>query len=57
MPITRGDVVDAVAATGTLQAVETVDVGTQVSGTVQELYADFNSSSAKGRSSHGSTRR
>ena len=49
MPITRGDVVDAVAATGTLEAVETVDVGTQVSGTVQELYADFNSIVRKGQ--------
>jgi HlyD family secretion protein len=49
MPVTRGDVVDAVAATGTLQAVETVDVGTQVSGTVQTLYADFNSIVHKGQ--------
>ena len=49
MPVTRGDVVDAVAATGTLQAVETVDVGTQVSGTVQELYADFNQIVRKGQ--------
>ena len=30
-------------ATGTLEAVTTVDVGTQVSGVVQDLYADFNS--------------
>ena len=49
MPVTRGDVVDAVAATGTLQAVETVDVGTQVSGTVQELYTDFNQIVRKGQ--------
>ena len=49
MPVTRGDVVDAVAATGTLQAVETVDVGTQVSGTVQELYTDFNQIVHKGQ--------
>jgi HlyD family secretion protein len=49
MPVTRGDVVDAVAATGTLQAVETVDVGTQVSGTVSALYADFNSIVRKGQ--------
>ena len=49
MPVTRGDVVDAVAATGTLQAVETVDVGTQVSGTVQELYTDFNPIVQKGQ--------
>ena len=41
--ITRGDVVDTVGATGTLQAVKTVQVGTQVSGTIQNLYADFNS--------------
>jgi HlyD family secretion protein len=43
MPVTRGDVVDLVAATGTLEAVTTVDVGTQVSGLVQDMYADFNS--------------
>src|SRR4051794_7476365 len=49
MPVTRGDVVDAVAATGTLQAVETVDVGTQVSGVVRELHADFNSIVKKGQ--------
>src|SRR5262245_17342403 len=49
MPVTRGDVVDVVAATGTLQAVETVDVGTQVSGTVQELFADFNKIVRKGQ--------
>jgi HlyD family secretion protein len=42
-PITRGDVIDTVGATGTLQAVTTVQVGTQVSGTIQSLYADFNS--------------
>jgi HlyD family secretion protein len=41
--LSRGDVVDAVAATGTLEAVETVDVGTQVSGVLKELHADFNS--------------
>ena len=49
MPVTRGDVVDVVAATGTVQAVETVDVGTQVSGTVQELFADFNDIVRKGQ--------
>jgi HlyD family secretion protein len=48
-PITRGDVVDVVAATGTLEAVETVDVGTQVSGILQELYADFNNIVKKGQ--------
>ena len=42
-PVTRGAVRDVVAATGTLQAVTTVQVGTQVSGTISWLGADFNS--------------
>ncbi len=45
---TRGTIVSAIAATGTLQAVTTVEVGTQVSGTVQVLNADFNSIVRKG---------
>jgi HlyD family secretion protein len=47
--VTRGDVVEAVGATGTLEAVTTVQVGTQVSGTVQALYADFNTIVHKGQ--------
>src|SRR5262245_59349651 len=47
--VTRGDVVETVEATGTLQAVTTVQVGTQVSGTIQSLYADFNSQVKKGQ--------
>jgi HlyD family secretion protein len=47
--VTRGDIIDAVGATGTLQAVTTVQVGTQVSGTIQELHADFNSLVRKGQ--------
>src|SRR6188472_214067 len=47
--VDRGDVHDVVGATGTLQAVTTVQVGTQVSGTVQSLYADFNSVVHKGQ--------
>jgi HlyD family secretion protein len=39
----RGDVVDVVGATGALQAVTTVQVGSQVSGTIDSLNADFNS--------------
>src|SRR3954465_9219800 len=45
----RGDIIDGVGATGTLQAVTTVTVGTQVSGIVQELNADFNSIVKKGQ--------
>ena len=47
--VTRGAVRDMVAATGTLQAVTTVQVGTQVSGTVSWLGADFNSIVHKGQ--------
>jgi HlyD family secretion protein len=47
--LSRGDVVDTVGATGTLEAVETVEIGTQVSGVVQELHADFNSIVKKGQ--------
>jgi HlyD family secretion protein len=42
-PITRGEIIDAVASTGTLQAVVSVTVGSQVSGNISYLGADFNS--------------
>ncbi|HET7746057.1 MAG TPA: efflux RND transporter periplasmic adaptor subunit, partial [Vicinamibacteria bacterium] len=45
----RGDVAEVVGATGTLQAVTTVQVGSQVSGTIQVLHADFNSQVTKGQ--------
>ena len=48
-PLSRGDVVDTVGATGTLQAVTTVQVGSQVSGNIQWLGADFNSIVRKGQ--------
>ena len=47
--VSRGSIVSVVSATGTLEAVETVQVGTQVSGTVQTLTADFNSIVKKGQ--------
>src|SRR5262245_13110639 len=47
--IERGDIRNTVSATGTLQAVTTVQVGSQVSGTISELYADFNSEVRKGQ--------
>ena len=46
---TRGDVVETVEATGTLEAVTTVQVGSQVSGTIRSLHADFNSRVRKGQ--------
>jgi len=48
-PITRGDIVDTVGATGTLQALNTVQVGSQVSGNIQWLGADFNTIVRKGQ--------
>ena len=47
--VTRGDIVEGVAASGTLEAVTTVQVGTQVSGTVADLLADFNDIVRKGQ--------
>src|SRR5919198_1108560 len=47
--VTRGDIVDTVGATGTLQAVTTVQVGSQVSGNISWLGADFNSIVRKGQ--------
>ena len=40
--IARGDVVQVVTATGQLDAVLNVDVGSQISGLITKLYADFN---------------
>ena len=48
-PVTRGDIQAAVTATGTVNAVTTVLVGTQVSGTLMKLYVDFNSRVKKGQ--------
>ena len=47
--IIRGDIEMAVSATGTVNPVTTVLVGTQVSGTIKELYVDFNSPVKKGK--------
>src|SRR4051812_19434830 len=48
-PITRGEIIDTVGSTGTLQAVTTVQVGSQVSGNISWLGADFNSIVKKGQ--------
>ncbi|HXJ80654.1 MAG TPA: efflux RND transporter periplasmic adaptor subunit, partial [Candidatus Methylomirabilis sp.] len=48
-PVARGSVVAAISATGTLNAVITVQVGSQVSGNIKELYVDFNSVVKKGQ--------
>jgi HlyD family secretion protein len=47
--VSRGSIVSVVSTSGTVEAVTTVQVGTQVSGTVRDLYADFNSLVKKGQ--------
>jgi HlyD family secretion protein len=47
--VDRGDVLATVTATGTISAVTTVQVGSQVSGIVQKLYVDWNSRVKKGQ--------
>ena len=41
--VTRGQITQAVTATGTLNPVVNVQVGSQVSGNISKLFADFNS--------------
>jgi HlyD family secretion protein len=47
--VDRGDVESVVSATGTLSAVTTVQVGTQVSGIVSKIFVDFNDKVRKGQ--------
>ena len=47
--VTRGSIVSVIRASGTVEAVTTVQVGSQISGSVQALYADFNSVVKKGQ--------
>src|SRR5713101_8457724 len=47
--IDRGDIEAAITATGTVNAVKTVQVGSQVSGNILALYADFNTKVKQGQ--------
>jgi HlyD family secretion protein len=47
--VTRGKITNTVTATGTIQAIKTVAVGTQVSGVISKIYVDFNSHVKKGQ--------
>lgn len=49
VPARKGDITQVVSATGTLQAVVTVQVGSQVSGSIAKLNADFNSKVKQGQ--------
>ena len=46
--IKRGDLEQVVSATGEISPLNTVSVGSQVSGTIQEIYADFNTQVKQG---------
>ena len=48
-PVESGDIASTVSATGTPNAVVTVQVGSQVSGNISALYADFNTPVKKGQ--------
>ncbi len=45
----RGELTETVTATGTIESVTQVDVGTQVTGIIDKLYVDFNSEVEKGQ--------
>src|SRR5437867_12878048 len=49
MPVERGPFTARVTATGTVNPVKTVQVGTYVSGPIQALYADFNTPVRRGQ--------
>ena len=48
--VERGELTETVTATGTIESVTQVDVGTQVTGIIDKLYVDYNSVVTKGSS-------
>ena len=47
--VIRGDISELITSTGKLEALETVEVGTQVSGIIDKIYVDYNSVVKKGQ--------
>lgn len=47
--VEQGEISNTVTATGTIEAIKTVNVGTQVSGIIQSIYVDFNNKVKKGQ--------
>lgn len=47
--VERGTISNTITATGTLEAIKTVNVGTQVSGVIEKIFVDFNSMVKKGQ--------
>ncbi len=48
-PVAIADISESVTATGTLESVTSVDVGTQVTGIIDKIYVDYNSQVTKGQ--------
>lgn len=49
VPIEKRTIIEYVEASGTINPVQTVDIGTQVSGTIKDIYVDYNSKVKKGQ--------
>ncbi|MBP5352952.1 MAG: efflux RND transporter periplasmic adaptor subunit [Alphaproteobacteria bacterium] len=48
-PIVEGDITDSITASGTINPLSTVSIGTQASGRIAEIYIDYNSQVRKGQ--------
>lgn len=48
-PLTLGNIVESVTASGTIKPLSTVSIGTQASGRIAEIYVDYNSEVKKGQ--------
>lgn len=47
--VVKGDILEKITATGTINPISTVNIGTQVSGTIAEIFVDYNSQVKKGQ--------
>ena len=47
--VIKGEISESITATGTIEPVTEVEVGTQVSGIIDKIYADYNSVVTKGQ--------
>ena len=47
--VKKGDIVQKITASGTINPISTVNIGTQISGIIDEIYVDFNSNVKKGQ--------
>ena len=47
--VVKGDITEKITATGTINPISTVNIGTQVSGTISEILVDYNTKVTKGQ--------